>query len=393
MYQLHADHNAVVPRARFSPKWTFDAGAKINGGLAIADDTMYLDTLAGDVVALDLATGKQRWKTHFDNMVMTTPVLADGRVVVGTGRNAQAEGSGAFAYANDSPNALALWGRPEGDHVVALDAATGAKVWSYRTIGEDMPSPAAIAGKIVFANGDQHAYALDAATGQAVWRTDLNGVSTMASALIANADTVVVSVCRDFAGKSETDALNVTTGRIVWRSLGGNCDSSPTSDGKRIYLGGVQGATTSYGYGGRSTINVVDARTGRRLWTFADGGAGPYTAVGSSERAIAGVWDGAYYQSFPTSNAMVALDAAGHLLWRTKTMAPVKMSAVSTGGRLYFGDTAGLFYIVDTRDGHLVQTKIFDQPFATAPPIVDGQSLFVADGSTVHAIPLEVRGR
>ena len=46
--------------------------------------TVYVATLAHDLVALDAATGKQRWQKTLDNAVIGAPALVDGKLYVGT---------------------------------------------------------------------------------------------------------------------------------------------------------------------------------------------------------------------------------------------------------------------------------------------------------------------
>lgn len=387
MYQLSAGHNAVVERSGFSKHWHYDANGRINGGYAVSDKALYLDTLEGDVLALRLDDGALIWKAHVDNMAMSTPIVIDGLVIVGTGKNAKSSGM-SFAYATRPSEALPMWGRDEGDHIVAFDAATGERRWSYRTAGEDMPSPAVVGHQLVFANGDFHAYALDADTGNATWRVSLGGVSTMASATAIAPDAVLVSVCKDFDKRAATIAID-GDGHVRWRTPYGNCDASPTYGSSRIFLSGVEGSRERFGFGGRSVVSAVDASDGKLLWSYRDPAFGPYTEVGSSERAITGTFaNDTYFQALATTDRVVAFSPGGRILWSVKTTAPVKMSPVVYDGRVFFGDSSGLLYVVDAKNGHLVSVKLFDEPFSTAPPIVVGQTIVIANGSSLYAMPI-----
>jgi len=48
--------------------------------------------------------------------------------------------------------------------IYALDAATGAKIWSYQTVGSVYSSPAVSNGVVYIGSGDYSIYALDATT-------------------------------------------------------------------------------------------------------------------------------------------------------------------------------------------------------------------------------------
>lgn len=389
MYQLRPDHNAVIP-AGLRAQWTFDAGSMINSGLAYVGDEIIFDTFGKQVIALDVRSGTLAWRATSDNILMSTPAVADGIVYVGTGSNEHGANTKAFAY--DPVGTLKnLWGRDAGDHVIALDAATGEQRWRYRTAGEDMPSAALSGGLVIFANGDSHAYGLRANSGDLQWRANLPGVSTMASTTMAG-PIALVSVC-DFehAGAGATLALDAKTGAVRWRAPYGNCDSSPAYGGGHVYTSGIIDTKQPHVLGGYAVVAALDPNTGEALWSYRSPVAGPYSSVGTSERAIAGTYaDGAYFQALPTESALVAFDAArGSVRWRFHTVAPVKMSPVVTAGKVYFGDVAGLLYEVDEKRGTLLRTHIFKAPFSCAPPVIVGHTLLFVNGSTVGAMAIE----
>lgn len=388
-YQLSPSHNAVVDGVQIPKPWRFNADGQINGGVAVAGGRIYFDTLSGNVVALDLFSGNEIWSQHFDNEVMSTPIVAHGLLFVGTGRNGNpADSKDTFVY---DPNTIGtqenFWGRDGGDHIEALSAADGKKVWSYRTPGEDMPSPAYDGALLLFANGDAHAYGLDAISGAPKWRRFLSGITTMASATVKG-ERVFFSTCgKKLTG--ETLALDLS-GNIVWRKPYGNCDASPTYGESKIFVSGVDGDKLPMGYGGRTVVAALDARSGKVLWTYSTGKPGLYTRVGSNERAIAGAYaEHTYFQSLPTSDEVAAFEAAtGRVRWSFRTMAPVKMSPIVSAGYVYFGDTAGVFYKIAARTGELVTSRIFDKPFTTSPPVAVGSTILCADSSTLYAFRL-----
>jgi outer membrane protein assembly factor BamB len=388
MYQHTANHNAVFPGTGSALTWEYDAGAKINSGLALVAGRILFDTFAGAVVALDAHTGKPVWVSHVDNIAMSTPVVADGIVIIGTGANG-ALGSPKSSSVYDpgvNHNPDEIWGRAAGDHVVAFDLQTGNRIWNYRTAGEDMPSPAIAGSMIVFANGDQHAYGLDLRTGRAVWRRDIAGVSTMASAT-AIPSAVLVSSCNLAAQTVMTFALEPKNGSVRWSVPFGDCDASPTSNDRIVFLSGVEEAPNRKHFGW-NTATAVDIASGHILWRYKDSDAGPFTGKGSHERAIAGVFAGdVYIQSMPCSKKIVAFDAAsGEVKWAFQGKAPVKMSPVVAGDRVYFGDASGRFYKVDARSGRMLAVRRFVEGFSTSPPIVVGQTVLLVSNHVVRAV-------
>lgn len=391
MYQGRPDHNAVISRGHFSQHWTYEAKERINSGLSVAGDMVYFDTLGGKVVALDIRTGTVRWQADVDNVTMSTPIVSGGSVFIGTGHNgALGAHDSNFVYAaGEHRGSLTMWGRPEGDHIVAFDANTGEKQWAYRTAGEDMPSPVAIKGNLVFVNGDFNAYALRMHDGSAAWQHDLRGLATMASAN-QSGDYAIVSTCSGSEYRGATFALHWSTGSVRWRAAAGDCDSAPTVAANQIFVSGVDGNRVSYGFGAHGTVQSLDVGTGRILWRYVSREAGPYTKIGSNERAIAGCYaDGTYLQAFPTIDKFVAFDAkTGRVRWEMRSAGPIKMSAVVRGGRVYVGDTVGLFYTLELATGKILKVDMFDAPFSVSPPVIVGDTLLVVSGTKVYAVPL-----
>lgn len=381
MYQYRPDHNAVLDGGG-AYQWSRNVGAKNNGGLAVVGNTLYVETFAPSVLALDRRSGTVLWRTPMPNKVMTTPIVVDGLVIVGTGKD------NTLYKTSDK----LVWGVPGGDEVAALNAKTGHVVWTYHTVGEDMPSPALAAigtrKAIVFANGDNHVRALDVRTGKLLWSTPLAGVSTMASAAAQGGVVYVLAgTSADMHIPDHVYAVRASDGHILWKAPYGNADGSP------VVADGVVAVEDGPNLGGppdRNAMNDVfalDAQTGRLLWTKGSA-RGYFTLVSSNEQAIAGLIDGGVlFDSLEAPRRFAAFDLkTGNVLWSIPTTAPVKMSAVAFNRRVYFGDTAGVFYTVRESDGRVLSRKRFPKPFTPSSPVIVGHTLYISNYDTIHAI-------
>jgi hypothetical protein len=71
------------------------------------------------------------------------------------------------------------------------------------------------------------------------------------------------------------------------------------------------------------------------------------------------------------------------------SMAPIKMSPVAFGGFVFVGDIAGMFYKINEKTGEIASARMFAGPFTTSPPIIVNKSIFVVNGTTVNAMPLD----
>ena len=235
-------------------------------------------SLDGQVVAYDALTGKVRWRTTL-GPTESSPLVADGRVYVGDWR---------------------------GD-VVALDARTGRRLWSFRTGGRVKGAVAKSGGRLCVGAYDGSLYALRASTGALLWRSSaqdrLGGRGNFYS-------TPAIAYGRVFVGNTDGKvyAFGATTGNLLWSSsTGGFVYSSPavwrrlvfagSYAGKVVALDAATGATrweyrTNGPVSGAPTVMAglvyaaslrertvaLDAQTGRLVWSFPDGKYTPLVA-------------------------------------------------------------------------------------------------------------------
>lgn len=125
---------AVLPPSSGAPITDKLRGAASEGGIfssaLVANGAVYFADVAGWMYALDAETGKERWKldtraegfpgTHWNNLLMASPILADGKVIFGGGTLEQL-----FAGTKLYPGST---GR---GFVVAVDPKRGEVVWKY----------------------------------------------------------------------------------------------------------------------------------------------------------------------------------------------------------------------------------------------------------------------
>jgi outer membrane protein assembly factor BamB len=201
------------------PRWVFETGGEVKGGVAAAGRTIYADSYDGRVYALDARSGRLRWSASAERGLTgrgrfyATPSVAYGRVYVGA--------TDGLVYAFGAVSGRLLWARRTGSYVYGAAAVwrQGVFVGSY----------------------DHRFYRLDARTGRIRWSFDaghaitgaptvLDGLvyfSTCGSCLAAEAD----------ARARRTFALDATTGRLVWTFPDG--EYSPlVADSSRAYLTG-----------------------------------------------------------------------------------------------------------------------------------------------------------
>ncbi|HEY1305261.1 MAG TPA: PQQ-binding-like beta-propeller repeat protein [Vicinamibacterales bacterium] len=118
--------------------WTFHADAAVRAAVTIARiDTKsgpryaaFIGDRSGNVYAVDASTGMLMWKSHLDDhpfaRVTASPTFHNGRLYVGIASGEETAGSTADYECCTFRGSL-----------VALDAATGARIWKTYTITEE----------------------------------------------------------------------------------------------------------------------------------------------------------------------------------------------------------------------------------------------------------------
>jgi outer membrane protein assembly factor BamB len=180
------------------------------------------------------------------------------------------------------------------DHnVYALNASTGAKLWSYATGNQVYHSPAVVNGVVYAGSWDNKVYALNANTGAKLWSYDTG--YQVGDLAVANA---VVYVATDYGNLY---ALNAARGAKLWNFQRGDYMtqfSGPAVANGVVYVGSGDGAEYA-----------VNASTGVLLWDFITYGSQSPAAVANGVVYVGPIVTG-------PGSVVYALDAGtGALLW------------------------------------------------------------------------------
>ncbi|MEL6685092.1 MAG: PQQ-binding-like beta-propeller repeat protein [Pseudomonadota bacterium] len=270
--------------------------------------------------------------------------------------------------------------------ITALDAATGAEVWT-----QDLDAPANAAptlrGDLVYVVGrDSTAWALDTSNGRIRWQRSgapstanfAGGASPAVSGEFVVFPFSSGEVLATYPRGGLTRWSTVVSGERLGNAAGviNDISGDPVIVGDRVYIGNFGGRTAA--------INLDD---GTRLWTATEGSVNPVWPVGEAVFLINEV------------NELVRLDAqTGNPVWRTslptfedeeRTQRQKRVFAhfgpVLAGGRLTVTSSDGLIRQFDPTSGALMG-ELELPGGAASGPVVAGQTLYVlSKNGQLHA--------
>lgn len=195
----------------------------VDASPAVADGRVIVGSVVGDVhretlvLAVDVVSGSELWRTPTPLAVPGSPAVADGRVFVGLG-------NGKVDHDADNP-AGAVW---------CLDAESGEKRWEFRTSNAVLSTPAVSDGRVYACSRDEQCHCLNTVDGKVVWSTSLGG-PIVGSPVVAGGRVYVVTTT------GVVVCLDAATGSEVWRFdeldvPDADAYASPTLDGGRLYV-------------------------------------------------------------------------------------------------------------------------------------------------------------
>ncbi len=314
--------------------WTYEMGGEpIESSAAIANGVVYIGSGNGYLVALDLATGKERWKykTSQDlGIGESSPAVGNGVVYVG-------DLSGMFH---------------------AVDTATGKARWTFQTNSEIKSSPVAFSeggvDKVLIGSYDQNLYCLDAKTGKVLWNFKING-PVHATPSLVNGVAYLTGCDEVFYGVRTSDGKEVQHVRSG-AYTGASPAISMTPTGNMAYFGTFN-----------NDVLAVNMTTKRIVWRYEHPQRHfPFyaSAAITPNLVIVGGRDKMVHALNPKTGKMV---------WIFQSKARVESSAAVSGNRVYVGSNDGLFYVLDLATGKKLWEFTAGAPLSASPAIAAGR--------------------
>jgi outer membrane protein assembly factor BamB len=208
--------------------WTISSPAIVPGpeivtGREYFGDKVYVGSADYLLYCLDATTGKELWRSKFDNVVFSGPAVANGKVYAGC--------HDLYLHCLNAETGETIWLSPKTGHpgiyspslingrvyfgssdhkIYCLDVETGRLLWTFLMGEHGAYAPALAYGNMYFCSGDHFLYCLDQVTGKLVWNYKTEGPLSMSPAL---ADGKV------YIGSTDTHVycFDAKIGKIIWK--------------------------------------------------------------------------------------------------------------------------------------------------------------------------------
>ena len=240
--------------------WTFKTTSHVESTPFISQGKVYFGAGNDGVYCVDALEGQVIW--HYPSIhVDMSPVVWKGKVYFGTGYGeyriyAVDANSGAEVWSKrvDYP----AWGSPSADgdtvffglgngnfiesarvpkgRVTARKAETGEQIWEYETEDSVLTAVAYRNGFVYFGSRDGHVYALNAANGALYWKSSIGHP-------VVSSPAVTESAVYTGADNGVIYRIDIGNGNVVWQvdtdriTGGGPIYSSPAIANGKLYIG------------------------------------------------------------------------------------------------------------------------------------------------------------
>lgn len=325
----------ALERATGKTIWRFNAGSPVHASPAVAGGVVIAATLGGRIFAVDQSAGRVRWSMQTGDtlprniapaggwdLLVSSPVITGTTAVIG--------GRDGIVYALDVATGRVRWrGKTNGKirgtpaisegvvvvgswdgRVYAYDLATGQEKWVNRTVGDTLDlkafgydrraiqgSPAISGGQVFVGSRDGGLYGIDFKTGERQWRATHRGSWVVGSASAEPGRVIVGSSDAHFV-----HAVDPATGKDIWRlETGMNVLASPLRVADQVVIGLYH----TEGAGGG--VWALDAATGAVRWKLNLDAAVMSSPVAADGELYVGTEDGSVVAIEQVSQAVPRL--------------------------------------------------------------------------------------
>jgi len=334
-----AELTTFTPIVELRVNWQASVGSAGRFAFAPVVRNGYVHTAnaAGEIVKLELDTGKQIWRATTGTQVSAGP-----------GSNGR----------------LSIVGSPHGE-VSAVDD-TGRLVWKTQLSGEVLSTPELFEDYVVVKSGDGRIYGLAAVDGRRRWVYQ-RALPALTVRSPAGVTAVNGGVFSGFPG-GKLGALMVNNGMLAWEATVANPKGSTELERMTDIVGAplVEGRVVcAVAYQGR--VGCFDASSGTQLWVRDLSSIMPLGA------------DPRYLYATDDKGSVHALDRnTGASIWKQDRLAGRRVTgAAALGSYVVLGDYQGYVHFLSRSDGSFAGRIATDGSAIYLPPVAVRDAIIV----------------
>ena len=317
--------------------WRYRTDGPILSSPVVAGGRVFVGSNDNRVHCVDAATGEPVWTFTTPDDVEAPPLAIDGRVIVGS-----ANGT---LYAIDAGTGQGVWTYESGDRILGaanfyrppsgplrllvgsydrqlhcVDAASGEKVWSVATEDYINGAPAVVNDAVVFGGCDGQIHVVSALTGRARIAVPLGDATHVPGSVAVGMGVAYAAHVDD-----RVTAVSIESGEILWDFRAGDAFfASPALTAYHVVAGGRD-----------HKLHALDRENGKPVWSFTGRASFDSSPVVAGDRVVVGSNDGRVIA--------VALKD-GSLVWEYLLGGPVSGSLAVAGGLIFVPCEDGYLY-------------------------------------------------
>ncbi len=330
---------------RMEESWS----ANLNGNIifsspAVSDDTIIVAADSGNVQALDLENGEEKWTFRTGMINRATPAIHKDTVYITGGQDGK---------------------------VFALDIVSGAVKWETSTGNESIYETPIYDDGILYltsSTGNETAVtALYAESGEKVWDTVIQGDTYFGGALTEEYLIIGSMSSQTMYALSKEDGSEIWTMEIDGEGFA----SHPVVVGNMIYA-------FSTDFASNGTLRAINADSGEEVWQ--------YEKIGDTQAASPVIYEDIIVAGSASNASLKGFDRhTGELIWENDNVSTVvNNGAVAGNGLLFIADNTGALKAVDMFSGELKEQWPLEASSSSTPAIISGQ-VFAATQAGIQA--------
>ncbi len=340
-------------------RWNFTTGGGVVSTPVIVEGRVYVGSQDKNIYCIDARDGRLLWNFMTGARIKSSPAVVDGKVYVGP--------DDGYVYCLDAKNGSLIWKTYAGGYIEA----------SFKAVTGIRSSPIVVGGRVYVGSLDTNLYCLDTNSGDIVWTYKTKGYITSSPA----ASNGVVYITSQESNSGVLYKIDAADGTLIWK-----CDIPyviVADRGTDLHVSPTVGDGMVFVAANKQNYYGVNATTGEIEWTYVttEGTEG----IGGYLVASTAYHDGELY--IVDMFFITALDAnTGEVVWKSWIGTELYTSPTYAGGKIYVTTDRRFVYVLNATDGARLSFFEIGSNSWSAPSVYEGRLYFGCNDGNVYCL-------